>query len=70
MRKWYWFGGLKMLAVLALMAVCATNSRAQQYKYIPTLTLTKTFAVNGPSNPSDVTAADTQYVAEAGPGDG
>lgn len=69
MRKWYWFGGLKMLAVLALMAVCATNSRAQQYKYLPTLTLTKTFAVNGPGNSDDVTAADTQYVAEAGPGE-
>jgi hypothetical protein len=58
-----------MLAVLAIMAVCASSSQAQQYKYLPTLTLTKTFAVNGPNNPNDVTAADTQYVAEAGPGE-
>jgi hypothetical protein len=69
MRKWYWFGGLKMLAVLAMLVLCTSSSNAQQYKYLPTLSLVKTIAENGPNNPNDVTAQDTVYVAEAGPGE-
>ncbi|MEO5929962.1 MAG: T9SS type A sorting domain-containing protein [Candidatus Kapaibacterium sp.] len=69
MRKWYWFGGLKMLAVLAMLVLCTSSSNAQQYKYLPTLSLVKTIAENGPNNPNDVTALDTVYVAEAGPGE-
>lgn len=67
MRKRYWFGGLKALAVIAvLLAVVGSSaSYAQQYKYLPTLTLVKAFRVGN----NDVTAQDTQYVAEAGTGE-
>ena len=68
MRKWYWFGGLKMLAVAALLAVSASSSQAQT-KRLPTLSLVKTIPVSGENNPNDVTASDTQYVSEAGPGE-
>jgi|GEM_PF-1824865 len=65
MRKRYWFGGLKVLAVLAVLLTCVSSSQAQQYKYLPTLTLVKNFRVGA----GDITARDTQYVAEAGTGE-
>ncbi len=65
MRKRYWFGGLKALAVLAVLLACAGSAQAQVYKYLPTLTLVKNFRVGA----NDVTARDTQYVAEAGTGE-
>jgi len=66
MRKWYWFGGAKLLATItALVLLAGPSSEAQVFKYLPTLTLVKQTAVG----PNDVTARDTVYVAEAGPGE-
>lgn len=65
MRKRYWFGGLKALAVLTVLLASASSSQAQVYKYLPTLTLVKNAAVGS----GDITARDTQYVAEAGTGE-
>jgi len=67
MRKWYWFGGLTTLAVMAFLLVGTSSSYAQtQSKYLPTLTLVKSLSTNGPA---DVTQQDTIYVAQAGPGE-
>lgn len=66
MRKWYWFGGAKLLAtVAALVLLAGTTGQAQVFKYLPTLTLVK----QTPVGPNDVTARDTVFVAEAGPGE-
>jgi hypothetical protein len=65
MRKRYWFGGLKVLAVIAVILASVSSSFAQQYKYLPTLSLIKAFKVGN----NDVTAQDTTYVAEAGTGE-
>lgn len=66
MRKWYWLGGAKLLATIAVLVLLAgSNGQAQVFKYLPTLTLVKQATVG----PNDVIARDTVYVAEAGPGE-
>lgn len=65
MHKRYWFGGVKILATLIALMLVSTSSGQAQFKYLPTLTLVKAVGVG----PNDVTAKDTQYVAEAGPGE-
>ncbi|HVZ38550.1 MAG TPA: T9SS type A sorting domain-containing protein [Candidatus Kapabacteria bacterium] len=65
MRNRYWFVGAKVLLLMAMLLVAASTSQAQVYKRLPILTLVKALRVGT----DDVTSQDTQYVAEAGPGE-
>ncbi len=68
MRNRYWISGAKMIALVAVaLLVFGSEVQAQSLgrKTLPTLSLVK---VNQ-SGQNDVLANDTQYVAEAGPGE-
>src|SRR5687767_5840137 len=70
MRKRYWFGGLRVLAiaVVALLAVSESHGQALNRKSLPTLSLVKLFPIGGLPG-GDVSARDTQYVSEPGAGE-